>query len=117
LLTSLIGKKACYGFSAAIGKVGAVVGTQAFTPIRANLGPRWTFIIAAICGLAGMLVSWFFIRDDLNGDLADEDVKFAAYLASKGWTGTMGADGTQGLITQGKAVAEVQAEEVKESAQ
>jgi hypothetical protein len=77
----------CYGFSAAVGKTGAVVGTQAFTPIRDNLGPRWTFvryvtvhsnallstvadlrrrtqIIAAICGLTGMLVTVFFIRNE-----------------------------------------------------
>jgi len=91
-----------------------------------------------------MLVSVFFIRDDLNGDLADEDVRFAAYLASKGWTGTskfcdpyasfnrlaslivlrlflglVGTDGTEGLITAGKAAAEVEAVEhdVKNSAQ
>ncbi len=34
----------CYGFSAAIGKVGAVLGTQAFKPIQDNLGKRWTFV-------------------------------------------------------------------------
>lgn len=107
----------CYGFSAAIGKVGAVVGTQAFTPIRAHLGPRWTFLIAAICGLAGMLVSVVFIRNDLGGDLKDEDERFAAYLASKGWSGSMGADNHTGLITNGKAIAEVQEREVKKTAQ
>jgi MFS family permease len=41
----------CYGISAAIGKTGAAVGTEAFTPIQNNLGKRWTFIIAAICGM------------------------------------------------------------------
>ena len=35
----------CYGISAAIGKVGAVVGTEVFTPIQSHLGKRWTFII------------------------------------------------------------------------
>jgi MFS family permease len=40
----------CYGISAAIGKTGAAVGTEAFTPIQNHLGKRWTFIIAAICG-------------------------------------------------------------------
>ncbi|KAI5474287.1 MFS transporter [Pseudohyphozyma bogoriensis] len=80
-----------YGFSAAIGKVGAVLGTQAFTPIRANLGARWTFIIAAICGLAGMAVTWFFVRNDLGGDLSIEDERFAAYLEANGWQGEVGA--------------------------
>lgn len=42
----------CYGISAALGKTGAAVGTEAFTPIQNNLGKRWTFIIAAICGKA-----------------------------------------------------------------
>ncbi|KAF7322437.1 MFS transporter [Mycena chlorophos] len=81
----------CYGFSAAFGKTGAVLGTQAFTPIRNNLGPRWTFIVAAICGLAGMVVTIFFIRNDLDGDLAEEDARFAAYLEANGWNGTIGA--------------------------
>ncbi len=35
----------CYGISAAFGKVGAVVGTEVFTPIETHLGKRWTFII------------------------------------------------------------------------
>ena len=30
----------CYGLSAAIGKTGAAIGTQAFAPIETNLGKR-----------------------------------------------------------------------------
>ena len=30
----------CYGLSAAIGKTGAAVGTQAFTPIQNHLGKK-----------------------------------------------------------------------------
>jgi hypothetical protein len=30
----------CYGLSAAVGKAGAAIGTQAFTPIQNNLGKR-----------------------------------------------------------------------------
>jgi hypothetical protein len=30
----------CYGLSAAIGKTGAAVGTQAFTPIQTHLGKK-----------------------------------------------------------------------------
>ena len=33
----------CYGLSAALGKTGAAVGTQAFTPIQNNLGKRCAF--------------------------------------------------------------------------
>ncbi|ORY77581.1 major facilitator superfamily domain-containing protein [Leucosporidium creatinivorum] len=92
-----------YGFSAAIGKVGAVVGTQSFTPIRNNLGARWTFIIAAICGLAGMIVTFFFVRNDLGGDLADEDARFNAFLAANGFDMSLiGADDKEGLVANEK---------------
>jgi MFS family permease len=37
----------CYGISAAMGKVGAVVGTEVFKPIESSLGKRWTFIIGS----------------------------------------------------------------------
>ncbi|GLB36250.1 putative glycerophosphoinositol permease [Lyophyllum shimeji] len=50
----------CYGLSAAIGKAGAAVGTQAFTPIQQNRGKKWTSIIAAICGVTGILVTYFY---------------------------------------------------------
>ncbi|KIK71113.1 hypothetical protein GYMLUDRAFT_90105 [Collybiopsis luxurians FD-317 M1] len=82
----------CYGLSAAIGKVGAAVGTQAFTPIETNLGKRWTFIIAAIVGVLGILVTYFFIPDMTGIDLADEDAKFMQYLAENGWEGQVGED-------------------------
>ncbi|ABN66491.1 permease involved in the uptake of glycerophosphoinositol (GroPIns) [Scheffersomyces stipitis CBS 6054] len=79
-----------YGLSAAIGKVGAVVGTKTFTPIQTNLGDRWTFIIAAICGLAGVLVTFFFIPHLKEEDLLEEDVKFKNYLLENGWKGHFG---------------------------
>jgi MFS family permease len=80
----------CYGLSAAMGKAGAAVGTQVFLPIENNLGVRWTFIIAAIVGLMGMAVTFFFVPDLTGDDLAIEDEKFRAYLVGHGWDGTMG---------------------------
>lgn len=80
----------CYGLSAAIGKTGAAVGTQAFTPIQTNLGKKWTFIIAAICGISGIIVTYFFIPDMTNVDLAEEDKKFMKYLDAQGWRGEVG---------------------------
>ncbi|KAF9069150.1 MFS Git1p-like glycerophosphoinositol permease, partial [Rhodocollybia butyracea] len=88
----------CYGISAALGKVGAAVGTQAFTPIQTNLGKRWTFIVAAIVGVLGILVTYFFIPDMTGVDLADEDVKFMEYLADNGWEGHVGEDDDAELI-------------------
>lgn len=80
----------CYGISAALGKTGAAVGTQVFTPIANNLGQRWTFIIAAICGVCGVLVTYFFIPNITGADLAEGDEKFRQYLAANGWMGEMG---------------------------
>ncbi|GAA5841554.1 hypothetical protein JCM3766R1_003985 [Sporobolomyces carnicolor] len=87
----------CYGLSAAIGKVGAVVGTETFNPIKIHLGQRWTFIIAALCGLLGIFVAYFFIRNDLGADLSEEDANFEAYLRANGWEGTIGAAQKEGL--------------------
>lgn len=66
----------CYGIIAALGKTGAAVGTELFTPIQNKLGKRWTFSIAAICGVAGILVTYFFLLN-VNGDdlsLNDEGI-------------------------------------------
>ena len=82
----------CYGLSAAIGKTGAAIGTQAFTPIKVKLGNQWTFIIAAICGVVGILVTWFFVPDLSGDDLRMRDERFRAYLVANGWDGVMGED-------------------------
>ncbi|QLL33551.1 hypothetical protein HG536_0E04620 [Torulaspora globosa] len=81
-----------YGLSAAIGKVGAVAGTQSFQSIRNKLGPRYTFIIAACCGIAGILFAWIFIPHSREEDLMELDIKFYNYLVEHGWQGTMGFD-------------------------
>lgn len=96
----------CYGLSAAIGKTGAAVGTQAFTPIQNNLGKRWTFIIAAICGVTGVLITYFCVPDMTGVDLADEDAKFMKYLADNGWEGEVGEDDEKGILAD-HDVAEV----------
>lgn len=91
----------CYGISAALGKVGAAVGTEAFKPIQNNLGKRWTFIIAAICGVAGVLVTFFFVPDVKGDDLAIEDEKFRAYLVKNGWNGVMGEEDLRAIADEG----------------
>ncbi|KAH9061011.1 MFS general substrate transporter [Lactarius vividus] len=88
----------CYGLSAAVGKAGAAVGTQAFTPIQNHLGKKWTFIIAAICGVTGILVTYFFVPDMTGVDLAEEDAHFMEYLKLNGWEGVVGEDEDADLI-------------------
>jgi len=101
----------CYGLSAAVGKAGAAIGTEAFTPIENNLGKKWTFIIAAICGVVGVLVTFFFIPDLQGEDLASEDEKFRAYIVSHGWEGDMGEKDLKASAEEG--IPEAIADEVE----
>ncbi|KAJ5212217.1 Glycerophosphoinositol permease 1 [Penicillium cinerascens] len=103
----------CYGLSAAIGKAGAAIGTQAFTPIKVHLGNRWTFIIAAICGVVGILVTWFFVPDLSGEDLRVRDERFRAYLVANGWDEAMGEDDLRADVDDG-VVSSVVAHGTKE---
>ncbi|ESW98862.1 hypothetical protein KL918_001748 [Ogataea parapolymorpha] len=82
-----------YGLSAALGKTGAAVGTQAFTPIQNNLGKQWTFIIAALLGFTGVVLAFLCIPHGLEDDLMLEDVRYFSYLRRQGWTGDFGSEG------------------------
>ena len=61
---------------------------------------RWTFIIAAICGVTGILITYFFVPDKTGIDLADEDAEFMKYLADNGWEGEVGEEDEQDIITK-----------------
>ena len=101
----------CYGVSAAVGKAGAAIGTEAFTPIQNGIGKKWTFIVAAIVGVVGVLVTWIFVPNITGDDLAIEDEKFRAYLVAHGWEGQMGEDDLKAFVDAGIPPAIV--EEVK----
>jgi hypothetical protein len=64
---------------------------------------RWTFIIAAICGVTGVLVTYFFVPDMTGVDLAEEDAKFMAYLRENGWKGEVGEDDAKHLVSASQA--------------
>ena len=70
---------------------------------------RWTFIIAAICGVTGILVTYFFVPDMTGVDLADEDAAFLKYLAENGWEGEVGDD-TDGLVELDDSSSDLAAE-------
>ncbi|KAL2216608.1 major facilitator superfamily domain-containing protein [Thermoascus aurantiacus ATCC 26904] len=103
----------CYGISAAVGKAGAAIGTQAFTPIQENLGKKWTFIVAAICGVVGVLVTWFFVPYISGEDLKFRDEKFRAYLVSQGWDGEMGEEDLKAVAADGAFASGMETEKVK----
>jgi MFS family permease len=81
-----------YGISAAVGKVGAVVGTEVFKPVQ-TLGKKYIFIVAACVGVVGAATAFFLIPDTAKFNLAEEDEKWRQYLLANGWDGYMG-DGT-----------------------
>lgn len=58
---------------------------------------RWTFIIAAICGVTGILVTYIFVPDMTGVDLAEEDARFMEYLERNGWEGTVGEDDSEDI--------------------
>lgn len=79
-----------YGLSAAIGKAGAAIGTEVFTPIQTHAGKRYTFFLSGGLCFLGALVSWLWIPETTDYNLKEEDEKFNQYLRENGWTGSMG---------------------------
>ncbi|QUC21802.1 uncharacterized protein UV8b_06043 [Ustilaginoidea virens] len=82
-----------YGLAAAMGKIGAFVGTLVFPYIRAAGGnevesaqyPFW--VASSLCILSAIIV-FFFIPNIGQDTIADENVRFRDYLESQGWDTT-----------------------------
>ncbi|KAF8887371.1 putative metabolite transporter [Infundibulicybe gibba] len=87
----------CFGVAAAVGKIGAFIGTWAFPPMinafggsdsaRGNTGPFW---VGSGLSILGALVTFFFIELDQKG-MVNEDKEFRKYLEANGYdTSNMG---------------------------
>ena len=87
-----------YGIAAAVGKVGAFVGTWAFPPIikafggdttvRGNTGPFW---IGSGLALFSAAITFFFVKPLTTDGMIKEDEEFRAYLEANGYdTSQMG---------------------------
>lgn len=93
------------GFAAAVGKTGAAIGTQVFTPIQDSLGSgqkgqQGVFLIGSAFAVVGGIIAWVLIPD-MERDLEGEDVRFRRYLEENGFdTSTLGGDS---LIEQMKS--------------
>ncbi|EMR61260.1 putative mfs phospholipid transporter git1 protein [Eutypa lata UCREL1] len=80
-----------YGVAAAVGKIGAFVGTWVFPYIQAAGGPDTVataqypfFVSASLCILSGALA--LFCLPDVGQDtIALEDVRFREFLETRGW--------------------------------
>ncbi|KAK1008768.1 hypothetical protein LTS01_002041 [Friedmanniomyces endolithicus] len=91
------------GLAAAVGKTGAAIGTQVFTPIQNSFsdtekGVQGVFLIGAAFAMAGGLISWLLIPDRKR-DLESEDARFRAYLESAGCSGAFGESLEQEIKT------------------
>ncbi|KAF9261624.1 putative metabolite transporter [Marasmius fiardii PR-910] len=90
-----------YGVAAAIGKVGAFVGTWAFPPMmkafggdttsRGNTGPFW---VGSGLAILSALVTFFFIRPLDHDGMIKEDALFREYLEQHGYDTTQMGLGT-----------------------
>lgn len=69
----------CHGFSAALGKLGAFVGTVTFKPIEENWGADWAFIMCALICLVSIPITHFFVQDR-TGDLVLLDIELQNFL-------------------------------------
>ncbi|KAK7039237.1 hypothetical protein VNI00_010142 [Paramarasmius palmivorus] len=83
------------GFSAAVGKAGAAVGTQVF-PIIMNRfstaikGQQAIFLVGSAICVVGAVVVWFLVPD-MDNQLESEDARFKKYLEENGYdTSEMG---------------------------
>ncbi|CAK7212759.1 hypothetical protein SBRCBS47491_001575 [Sporothrix bragantina] len=82
------------GLAAAVGKAGAAIGTQVFTPIQNSFsdddkGIQGVFLIGAAFAATGGLISWFLVPV-MDKDLESEDTKFRVYLEQNGYNGSFG---------------------------
>lgn len=82
------------GFVAAWSKVGATLGTQAFTAIQnswsdADKSNQAAFLIGSAFALLGALIAYFVIPD-VSARLEDEDAAWKKYLEENGWQAQWG---------------------------
>ena len=95
------------GFAAAVGKAGAAIGTQVFTPIQKSLsdglkGQQGVFLIGSAFAIVGGIIAWVFIPD-MERELESEDIKFRRYLEDNGFdTSELGGES---LVEQVKRTA------------
>lgn len=81
-----------YGIAAAIGKVGAFIGSYCFTPIIASfekkseyLGNTGIFYIGSALAVFSAIVAFIFIPNIKADAMVDEDALFREYLAENGY--------------------------------
>lgn len=107
-----------YGVAAAVGKVGAFVGTWAFPPMikafggsasnRGNTGPFW---VGSGMAILSALITFFFIKPITTDGMVREDQEFREYLEANGYDTS--AMGLPGLNTEVSSMDEITSEKIE----
>jgi PHS family inorganic phosphate transporter-like MFS transporter len=61
------------GFSAAMGKVGATLGSSAFKPLDTATSLGFTMVACALVSLLGLVITYLFVEDRLGEGMEGED--------------------------------------------
>ncbi|KAJ2957114.1 hypothetical protein NQZ79_g7128 [Umbelopsis isabellina] len=81
-----------YGISAAIGKVGATIGTLVFEPMIDKVGTQGPFLLESGIAILAGIIAFFFIPNVQPDSLEQEDRDFKAYLEEHGYDTTLMGD-------------------------
>lgn len=76
-----------YGLGAAVGKAGAAIGTQIFTPIQVHAGKRYTFFLSGGLSVLGAIIVYWGVPDYGDRDLEFLDEELKVYLKENNWEG------------------------------
>ena len=79
-----------YGIAAAVGKIGAFIGTYVFPEIQkagsnATQSAQYPFWVASSLCILSAVICLVFIPNVTQDTIKHEDARFRAYLESKGW--------------------------------
>jgi MFS family permease len=103
-----------YGIAAAVGKIGAFVGTWVFPYIQAAGGgdkvktAQYPFWVASSLCILSAAIAFFFIPNIGQDTITEEDIRFREFLESRGWDtsklGTGKVDSEQVDVVQNEHV-------------
>ncbi|EXU99180.1 MFS transporter [Metarhizium robertsii] len=103
-----------YGIAAAMGKIGAFIGTWVFPYIQAAGGNKvqsaqYPFWVASSLSVLSAVIAFFFMPNIGQDTIADEDIRFRDYLESQGWdTRQLGFDSKDPELSAGEKPEAVQ---------
>jgi len=73
-------RSTCHGFSAASGKLGAVVGSFLMNPIMAAIGVGQTLVLCGALAILGFVLTYFFVPETKDLDMNELDQQYEKML-------------------------------------